>query len=276
MKNNENIENNEENDEVAIKPIKSIKQLVESYYVAKAIGAIRRKRNQSLIQDAKELIPKLDIPKDSPFNELYNLFTTFTYYNIIGAYIAKLAIEDIYNYSFKENPSVMTYASTDYDHLKQQYNNSYTKLSKITLYQHTLDVFNESIKIAKKRRRGVLIPALASLLHDFGKSEKIRIELYGNKNGSIGSNYKPHADASADYIDEILLEKIQKIKEMKKQNYLNILEEVKNIVATHHSYNSKKVKDNEKNLNIEWVQEADYEARGLEMNKINQRGLENE
>lgn len=243
-------------------PIKTIEQLVASYLVADIIENLIRKEEKNTKNKLKKIVPRLDpIVTNKRALILYEEFVNIVKYKPIFVYIAKYALEDMARYNFKDDPSVVTILQSDVDHLKQKFSVEYSVLAKINLEEHTLNVFEQAIREVKKRGRisGLEIMILAALLHDFGKSSKIRKELLGEVSKR---QYRAHADVSHMYINSILARKI--IKTFNLQTMPDTLKMIAFIVQNHHP-NSKELKSNH---SIDFVVQADFHAREFEYNKI--------
>jgi hypothetical protein len=172
----------------------------------------------------------------------------------------KFAIEDMINYTFSEDPSVVVAASNDTNHLQQLFGQSFSNLSQVNLEEHTINVFEEAVQKAKGKGRssGIVIPMIAALLHDFGKSTGIRSEILGEA-GSRG--YKAHAEVSAAYVREILSVKLyNKFQEIP----ADTIDLLANIVKSHHPSQQKSKND----PGVAFVIEADHLARKKEYKAI--------
>jgi len=251
---------NNQTEERTLTPIKNIKQLVNSYQVAKAIVTIRNSEKQKLSEQLQKKIPLPLIPEDSPYMKAFTDFSRVVNYNITFCCIAKIAIEDVYNYNFKDDKSITT-ISSEVSHLSDL--SSYSKLSKVSLYNHTLNVFNIAIEKGKVKRRTLQIgiPILASLLHDFGKSSQLREELLGSVNGSRGSAYKPHPEVSKMYVAEILSKRLNKEFNLSPYETIETLEK---LVEFHHTTLKNLLSDN----GIVFVKDCDLIARKKELQQI--------
>lgn len=242
--------------------IHSLHQLLSSYLVAKAIVEIRKEKQKALETEAQQLMPIPNIPEDSPFMELYKRFAALVNYNVNMCCIAQIAIEDIYKYKFEETESITT-VQGETEHLNEMVGKSFTKLKKISLFEHTLDVFEEAIKKGEIQRRTLQIgvPILASLLHDFGKAKEIRIKLLGSVSGARGTGYRPHAEVSGLYVEDILSHELYK---RYKLSPVETLETLEMVVKNHHTTSKKLSQDKV----IQFVKECDILARKKELRKI--------
>ena len=254
--------NNGTKEKRTLTSVKNIKQLVSSYQVAKAIVTIRNSEKQKLSEQLQKKIPLPLIPEDSPYMKAFTEFSKVVNYNVTFCCIAKIAIEDIYNYNFKDDKSITT-ISAETKHL-EDLSSKYAKLSKISLYDHTLNVFNIAIEKGKTKRRTLQIgiPILASLLHDFGKSTQFREKLLGSVNGSRGSAYKPHPEVSKNYVVEILSKRLNK--EFNLFPYETI-EDIEKLVEFHHTTLKNLLADN----GIIFVKDCDIIARKKEIQQLN-------
>lgn len=243
-----------------ILPIKSVEQLAASYLVAQIIVDIRKELEVELEDKAIESIPKLErnVPKE--LENLYIEASKIVKFKPHLVFLMKFAIEDMVNYAFAQDPSVIVAATNDTSHLSQSFGPTYTNLSKINLMNHTINVFSEAVVKAKSKGRssGVVLPMIGALLHDFGKSSGIRQELLGEA-GSRG--YKAHAEVSSTYISEILSIKLyNKFNEIQNET----MDVLKKIVKEHHPSNLKGKTDPA----VAFVIEADHAARKKEYKEL--------
>jgi len=242
--------------------IHSLNQLLSSYLVAKAIVEIRKEKEKALQEEAEQLLPIPNIPEDSPFMELHKKFAALVNYNVNMCCISQIAIEDIYKYNFQESESITT-VQGETEHLNEIVGKNFKKLKKISLFEHTLDVFKEAIKKGEIQRRTLQIgvPILAALLHDFGKSKEIRIKLLGSVAGARGAGYRPHAEVSGLYIEDILSHELYK---RYKLSPVETLETLTMVVKNHHTTSKKLSQDKI----IQFVKECDAIARKKELRKL--------
>lgn len=240
----------------------SLYQLLSSYLVAKAIVEIRREKQKALEEEAQKLMPIPNIPEDSLFMELYKKFASLVNYNVNMCCIAQIAIEDIYKYDFKNTESITT-VQGETEHLNEMVGKNFKKLKKISLFEHTLDVFEEAMKKGEVQRRTLQIgiPILASLIHDFGKAKEIRIKLLGSVAGARGAGYRPHAEVSGLYVEELLVHELYK---RYKLSPVETLETLEMVVKNHHTTSKKLSQDKV----IQFVKECDILARKKELRKI--------
>lgn len=251
-----NIENNSNFKRKVLYPITSIEQLVNSYYVSKSIYEVRDKIDNSLNKVGIDNLPIIDAKTDNRVNSLYKEACTILRFNEHLVYMVKLAIEDMYSYNFTEDASVSATAQSDTAHLKVYFGNNFTTLSKINLFDHTLNVLEEAINLAKGKGRttGIAVPLIASLLHDFGKSTGIREKLDG---AASSRGIKAHAEVSYSYVNDILISKmLEKFTEIP----VDTISLIANCVKSHHPANLKQKVDQ----SIAFVIEADHSARKKE------------
>jgi hypothetical protein len=156
----------------------------------------------------------------------------------------------------------VTSAQRDTEHLQEQFGSSFAILEKVDLETHTLNVFEIALLKAQEQGRAMqtIIPILACLYHDFGKSSLIRNEILGQ---NVGRGYKGHAEVSQIYINDIFQIKFSKY--TKKQNSETIFK-IGKIVAKHHPSTNKEKND----LLIKFVSSADSLARKQEIAYIKQ------
>jgi len=245
------------NERNKLKPITSLNQLVSTYLVSKAVVHIRAEREAELNNRVLELKPKLDSTNER-YIDLFNRFSKIIDYKEGLMLIAKRCMDDMIKYEFKNDPSITISAHSDTAHLRSAFNTSYSQFEKINLEDHTLRVFENGILDAESqggRAIKVAIPLLGCLLHDFGKSSKLRAELVEN---ATGDSFKVHATVSKIYVDEILLSAFLKSE--------NTLEMVSLIVENHHPSNNKMKND----ASIKFIINADHKSRKQELKIIKQ------
>lgn len=243
-----------------ILPIKTVEQLAASYLVAEIIVDIRKELELELEDKAIESIPKLERSVPAELEELYISAAKLVKFKPHLVFLMKFAIEDMINYAFAQDPSVIVAASNDTTHLSISFGPTYTNLAKINLLNHTVNVFSEAIAKAKSKGRSssIVLPMIAALLHDFGKSSGIRQELIGEA-GSRG--YKAHAEVSATYIREILAIKLyNKFNEIQNET----IDVLTKLVKDHHPANLKGKTD----PGVAFVIEADHAARKKEYKEL--------
>lgn len=243
-----------------ILPIKTVEQLAASYLVAQIVVEIRNELETEMEEKALESLPKLEGPVPQELVDLYIEAAKIMKYKPQLVFIMKYSIEDMINYSFSEDPSVVTAATNDTAHLQQMFGQSFSNLAKVNLLQHTINVFEEAVKKAKSKGRasGIVIPMIGALLHDFGKSTGIRDEIIGEA-GSRG--YKAHSEVSASYVREILSVKLyNRFNEIP----ADTIELLSNMVKGHHPANNKTKSDPA----IAFIIEADHAARKKEYKEI--------
>lgn len=241
-------------------PIESVEQLVNSYYVSKAIYGIRQNLDNDINEVGLNNLPKIEGNIPERLETLYKEASSILKFNKHLVYIMKYSIEDMLAYNFSEDPSVNVQAQNDTPHLKNYFGANFTTLSKVNLFEHTVNVFEEAVKLAKSKGRssGIAIPLLGSLLHDFGKSNGIRTKLDG---GASARGYKAHAEVSSTYIKELLMSKLY-------EKFTDIPVDTINLIAEcvkgHHPANQKQKTEQ----SIAFVIEADHLARKKEFNKL--------
>jgi len=242
--------------------IHSLNQLLSSYLVAKAIVEIRKEKEKALQQEAEQFLPIPNIPEDSPFMELHKRFASLVNYNVNMCCISQIAIEDIYKYNFQDTESVTT-VQGETEHLNEIVGKNFKKLKQISLFEHTLNVFEEAIKKGEIQRRTLQIgiPILAALLHDFGKAKEIRVKLLGSVAGARGAGYRPHAEVSGLYIEDILSHELYK---KYKLSPVETFETLTMVVKNHHTASKKLSQDRI----IQFVKECDAIARKKELKKL--------
>ena len=246
-----------------IKPIHSLRQLVASYYVAEAIIDIRDERKNKVKKYGKDSLPQLHC--ENPRSKiLYEKFAELVGFSPVFVFLVKRGLETIETYKFIDDPSVITQASQDTAHLSNAFGTTFASLSRINLEEHTLNVFEEGIKIGEKKGRimQIALPMVGCLFHDFGKSSKLRNELLGEM---VGKGYKAHAEVSDMYVRELLAKDYHKVFP---NNSIETIELLANIVKNHHPNDRKKKSD----TMISMVIQADMMARKSELAKI-KKGL---
>jgi len=243
----------------------TLKQLVASYFVAKAITEIREEAEKDVKDGAKEGLPSLNV-LDKTLVELYERYAELVNYVPALIILCKQALEDIEKYNFAEDPSVMVTATKDVSHLSDEFGSSYALLRNISLKEHTIGVFKRAIEVGETKGRvmQIAVPMLAALLHDFGKSTLIREELLGEE---AGSGYRAHADVSKMYIDTILTKSYHKV--FGDDINLDMISNLSYLVRNHHSTNRAHMSD----ASISFIRKRDKEVRKIEMNKVTKENL---
>lgn len=240
-------------------PITSLEQLLSSYLVAECIVEIRGERQLEIQSLAKDSIPKLAV-QNKVLESLYERFCAIISYKPTFVLLAKIGIEDMINYNFQSEPSVMSNASGDTSHLQQVFGPSFSSLAKINLFDHSLRVFKNGLDVGERQGRimQIAIPMLGCLFHDFGKCPKIRNEILGP---DIGKGYKAHADVSQLYVREILASKFSKISNISAAETIDMLALA---VQNHHAATNKTKND----TMIKFISTADIAARKEELKII--------
>ena len=247
-----------------ILPIKTVEQLVASYHVAEIIKEIR----DEILKEEEEVI-SFEIPKleaeakiSQRAIDLYEKAFNIMKFKPSYVFIAKLGIEDIYNFDFKNDPSVTTSGSADTAHLQKMFSTRFTDLSKIDLETHTLNVFEEALNQAEKsgRASSMSIAILGALFHDFGKSTKIRSTVMGS---GMQRGVKAHAEVSSLYLQDLLLPKVYNVID-DSYNLTESTDRLVYIVKNHHPASAKVKED----LEVDFVVKADHNARKNEMTEI--------
>jgi len=238
--------------------IKTLRQLVASYYVAEAIIATREESIKKEVKDLKKSLPPLKIENERA-QMLYRDFAELVSFSPLFVALAKIGLETMELYNFKEQPSITISAVNETKHLEEAFRSTFSSLANINLETHTLNVFEEAINMGKKRGRTMQIaaPMLAALYHDFGKNNGIR-EIAGV---DIGRGYTPHQQVS----EIFLLEEIDK--KLSRETTFNKSTAIKNIarlVKEHHSENKKINADPA----VSFVKRADMMAREKEIERI--------
>jgi len=246
-----------------IKKIYTVEQLVSSLIVADVVMEIRGEVADSKQKLKENKIPKLDpIVTSSRAIDLYKKAALILAFKPYYLYMLKFSIEDIYNYEFQKDPSVVTSAQNDSAYLQSVFGNSFTSLAKINLEEHTLNVFEFALEeaISSRRPAGMAASIIGSILHDFGKSTKIRAKIKG---AAQQRSFTAHPEVSALYIRELLLTKLyNKIEDVP----IEILDSIADMVKNHHPQSAKQKAD----TNIAFIIQADHSARKMEFKKIKQ------
>jgi len=246
-----------------ILPIKTIEQLVASHLVAEILVEIR---NEIKNKEAEELefdIPQLKVKNSIVISEraqeLYKKAFSIMKFKPSYVFIMKMGIEDMYNYKFSDDASITTMGSADTIHLQKMFSTRFTDLSKVSLEEHTLNVFENALDMAENsgRASSMSIAILAALFHDFGKSSKIRKAVLGE---GMQRGVKAHAEVSASYLQDLLLPRVYNIIE-DSYSLTESTDRLVDIVKFHHPAN----KDQREDLEISFVIGADHEARKNEM-----------
>ena len=243
-----------------ILPISSIEQLVQSHLVAEILMDIREAVHSKNLDEFKHFIPELSSNVDARGVALYTKATELFKFRPLLVYVLSYGMEDLYKYNFVNDPSVTSNGAGDTAHLNSYFGSKFTNLAQIDLLTHTLNVFEEAIRIAEQSGRGssLSLAILGALFHDFGKSSELRKILMGE---GLQKGFKPHAELSAIYIQEILLNKIYN-SDIEGLYNPRMIEDLTNVVKNHHPANNKQKED----VDISFVVAADHNARKKEMN----------
>lgn len=115
--------------------------------------------NKKMISSQEKIIFDVEIKNKNIF---YDLGKAIEHSNGYRKILIKI-FEDMDKFNFDKASSV-----TNGDALFAEYD-----FSEIKLYDHTLNVFTEILKIANKEAQGREVLILLALLHDFGKSNEL-------------------------------------------------------------------------------------------------------
>lgn len=239
-----------------IKDIKTIEQLVASYIVAEVIIDLRKGYEEINKKTIERKLPPLDIENVDPeVEELYYKVADLLKNREELLYMLKYGLEDMYRYNFKEDPSV-TSTGQDSAHLQKKFGSSFIELKQINLFDHTIHVLEEALRLAQKtnRPKSQVYGILGALFHDFGKSSELREKLVGT---ASQRGYKAHQEVSEIYVQNVLAEKLF---DMFDDVDNAIIDRLGQIVKYHHPTNMAQRED----LDIALVYNADIEARKKE------------
>jgi len=187
------------------RPFASLEQLVANYYAALAIKEISVAQNAALMRGELYLSEYLFFP-DVARPDLVAMFHEISAAvngDLAVLIIAATAIEHMEAYRFDLDPSVID-VRDDNKHLEREFKSGYTRLANVALMRHTMNVVEEFLRISRNQdanTKGVAL--LGCLLHDFGKSTRIRQKMADAQQG-VALKAIRHPDASAYYVDEIL------------------------------------------------------------------------
>jgi len=243
------------------KKINSIKTLVGSYIVYSVLKDIKemiKKTNENITD---ELSVPIHLPVEFEYDDrskkLFNRAVRVLNGNQQFLEILKQIFFDMKYFEFEKDPSVSSVGGAENAHLIQMLGPRYIDLQKIDLYSHTLNVLEQGIKYAEETGRptGFSLSILACLLHDFGKSTKLRKLLDSGGNNKF-SGYKSHSDISAIYVSDYLVNKIYENEGLEDLS-MHVFETIENIVKYHHPQK----KEQRENLEISFVMKADEFAR---------------
>jgi len=248
-----------------IMPIKTIEQIVASHLISEIILDIRKEIEDKNSENLEFVAPKLE-SKNKISQRAKDLFLRafeIMKFKPSYVYMAKLGIEDIYNYEFYNNSSVSTAGSADTIHLQRMFNTRFVDLASITLEDHTLNVFEEAIELAESsgRASSMSLAILGALFHDFGKSSEIRSIVSGGK--GVQRGVKAHAEVSFLYLQDLLFPRVYNVIE-DSYSLTESTDRLAEIVKSHHPANNAQKED----LEIKFIVEADHKARRKEMKSI--------
>ncbi len=250
-----------------LKPIKTLKQLVSSYYVALAITKIREEFVDKK-SNVADFVPKIKT-KDKNIIDYYHRYAKVVHYSPILVILCKIILEDIEKYDFSSDPSVNINKDGETAHLQknQRIASNYTLLSNINLKDHTLRVFDIALTKAESKGRvlQIAVPALGALLHDFGKSSKIREELYGD---GFNKNAVTHAIASEEYVKSVLYKNLFK-ETGETEEESSVIEMLAFLVRNHHNSNKEVLMD----AGVNFIKSVDISARLIEIKELMQKNV---
>ena len=255
-----------------IMPILTIEQLVASHLVAEILIDIRKDLQERNEKSIEFTAPELEVKGSNQISpRAQELFLkAFSIMKMKPSYVlmAKIGIEDIFNYNFKDSSSVTTAGTADTAHLSTMVGSQFLDLGEIDLEEHTLNVLEQAITVAEEtgRAASMSMAILGSLFHDFGKSQEIRKTVMGE---GMQRGVKAHAEISGTYIKEMLLTRVLSVME-ETQILTDAGDRLMNIVKNHHPAN----KDQREDLEIAFIVKADAQARKAEMSKIRRKRLE--
>ncbi|MGB2552825.1 hypothetical protein ACPF04_06555 [Campylobacter sp. MOP51] len=292
-----------------VTPFKSALQLAQSYAVARILKAqrdqieeINRKKRQqerspiqidelckkcvnrlqeklnNASQSDKRIELEVELVELKKHMEIliYSFKTASTIVNYKTEYVAIMfaAIKSMLDeFDFLSDSSV---TSND-AHIKESYGDTgYSELRQVNLLYHTIHVFKAGVdRIAPRGEvieQGYKDSLMASLLHDFGKSEKVKVAVgqYYHR-GSIPA---AHFDVSELYVNLILKRQLTEMfvdiaKRNRdvwqaKQDFEDIMKDIATLVKNHHCpIGAKQDSDH-----VDFVRQADYIARRGELEWI--------
>jgi len=189
--------------------------------------------------------PKIDF-RNNENADLFKKIIKITKHNYFNTLLE--IFNDLEHFDFKNaksvNSDIKTYSSYE--------KSNYTLREHINLMEHTCNVVDEAIEICKDQNDGSkAIILLLSLTHDFGKSDDVRNYIESTKS-------EKHHHVSAKYLQVKLLNN----KELDQLTNEHI-EEIYNILATHHDDNVKT-----KSTIVELFHKADINASEKEIKKL--------
>lgn len=242
----------------------SVMQLVNSYFVAKTIHEMRG--DKEIVSDSDFVFyEKWGIKtKDKRIQETFKRIVEATRRNVKIAALAKVALEAIDEFEFVKSPSV---SSNQNDNKNLRASNSLSDLDvlrKVDLRAHTLNVVEAILKETEaKEIYGVGQIIIACILHDFGKSRKVRELVAPDSVSENSSKYRPHAEVSGLYVRDVLSEKVRLLLLENDENseISETIKQIAELVANHHN-SSKQWKHK-----VELINKADALARKKELSE---------
>lgn len=246
------------------KKIVSVAQLVNSYHVASAIYSLRGEGELKLISGREVgFFDKWSINStDDRIKELYFKAVTVFRYNIKLCVIAKICLEEIDFFDFKGSPSVSS-NQNDNKNIRRDYSSvEFNTLREVNLKEHTLNVLEEILKeIENKEVHGSGSLVIACILHDFGKSRKIRELATPDSVSENSTKFRTHQEVSGIYVKDVLYEKARtKLVENNEDSEIRqTIDGIADLVSNHHN-SSKAWKKKVALINI-----ADSAARKKEL-----------
>ena len=216
------------------------------------------KEREFILNSNEEVLLCQTIKEDEPDynkikNELLKNFKEVVSDKILIKIVEK-GLSDIDLYQFKNDCSINGNNDIKYNGLIKE---NILPLMNVNLKEHSYNVFYVALSKFKKDT-DLEIALVASLFHDFGKSELIRDKYIGTE---YGDDYKKHTLVSKIYIEE-------ELKPLFKED-LSILETISMLVENHHTENNKL----KRNKEISFISTSDYKARTLEVEVLENKNF---
>jgi len=160
---------------------------------------------------------------------------------------------DMDNCQFKKTPSV----NSSYDKELIAHNSRYELLKEVNLYNHTINVVIETIKLTNELPQNVRdIAIILALLHDFGKNDKI-IKTY-----NLGDDGRKHHHRISAYYAKHTMQDAMIGSHSTNIITDELVEMIYKVLRMHHD------SDKEKNLFLDLLIKADMNAREIELKGI--------
>lgn len=242
----------------------SVAQMVNSFHVASAIYNLRGDEGNKLVSGEEAFfLSKWPVKSsDERVLDLYSKIVEIVRFNVKLCVIAKTCLEEMERFDFQESPSVSS-NQNDNKNIRNVYSSmEFNVLRKVNLKSHSLNVLEEILREIKDKEvygSGPLI--IACILHDFGKSRKVREVVTPDSISENSSKFRMHPEVSGIYVKDVLYEKARTtlIDANEDPEIRQTIDGIADLVTNHH--NASKAWKKKVNL----INVADSSARKREL-----------